>query len=437
VAQIFLITYGSYGDVNPFIGLGLALKQRGHVPHLITNEFYKEDVAAAGIEFTANGDRHRFLEITSHPDSLRPYKAVKLLLPYIIESVQKSYFCVEQQRVGKSVTVEHIGLSAGLLARDKLGIPSVLVALSPMNVFSIHSPPKAQGPDIFRCTGLLGRKIIHDLLRRAVDRVCNPPINLVRQQLGMSRIQSFTRWRYETPDGFICAWPKWLYRRQADWPKKAVATGFLEYDGAKDEALCRDKTPTYDRPIVFTAGSATSPAAVSTHCETRGARNLREFFAVSAQVCAMLKRPGILITRKHELLPPKLPEAVIHLAYAPSLRELLSRSCAVVHHGGIATAAHALAAGVPQLLTPVIYDQFDNAARLKNLGVADYLTKTQYNATMVSRKLHWLLESPSVAAKCKYLSQQVDSPAAYERACTVVELALQRAHINGIALDGR
>jgi len=39
-----------------------------------------------------------------------------------------------------------------------------------------------------------------------------------------------------------------------------------------------------------------------------------------------------------------------------------------VHHGGIGTSAQAMRAGIPQLVSPLFYDQFDNAACVTALG---------------------------------------------------------------------
>ncbi|MGE5665101.1 MAG: glycosyltransferase, partial [Betaproteobacteria bacterium] len=52
------------------------------------------------------------------------------------------------------------------------------------------------------------------------------------------------------------------------------------------------------------------------------------------------------------------------------LDAILPRAALLVHHGGIATAADAMRAGVPQWLFPSAHDQADNAARLVALGVA-------------------------------------------------------------------
>jgi len=39
--RVVIATFGSFGDVNPYVGLALGLKQRGHRPVLATAEFYR------------------------------------------------------------------------------------------------------------------------------------------------------------------------------------------------------------------------------------------------------------------------------------------------------------------------------------------------------------------------------------------------------------
>lgn len=54
----------------------------------------------------------------------------------------------------------------------------------------------------------------------------------------------------------------------------------------------------------------------------------------------------------------------------------LPRFSAVVHHGGAGVLGHTLAAGLPAVVVPVDYDQFDHAVRLTEAGVAVAVTTT-------------------------------------------------------------
>src|SRR4029077_17247403 len=112
-------------------------------------------------------------------------------------------------------------------------------------------------------------------------------------------------------------------------------------------------------PIAFTFGTGMM----------HGAR----LFRASIEACERLGARGILLTGFSDQLPAPLPRLVHHCPYA-SFQKLFPRCAAVVHHGGVGTTAQALAAGVPQLVLPLAWDQPDNAARVKGLGVGDRLS---------------------------------------------------------------
>src|SRR3989440_12642969 len=48
--RIIISTFGSFGDVHPYIAVALELKRRGHRPVIATAEVYREKTDAAGLE---------------------------------------------------------------------------------------------------------------------------------------------------------------------------------------------------------------------------------------------------------------------------------------------------------------------------------------------------------------------------------------------------
>src|ERR671912_240087 len=47
---IVISTFGSLGDVHPYVAVALELKRRGHRPVMATTEMYREKVEPLGIE---------------------------------------------------------------------------------------------------------------------------------------------------------------------------------------------------------------------------------------------------------------------------------------------------------------------------------------------------------------------------------------------------
>jgi rhamnosyltransferase subunit B len=66
-----------------------------------------------------------------------------------------------------------------------------------------------------------------------------------------------------------------------------------------------------------------------------------------------------------------------------------------------------LLAGVPQLIRPMGFDQFDNASRAVRLGVARQLLPRRYRAQTAARALDELITSAQVRERCRQMSQQM------------------------------
>jgi UDP:flavonoid glycosyltransferase YjiC (YdhE family) len=133
-------------------------------------------------------------------------------------------------------------------------------------------------------------------------------------------------------------------------------TGFPLFDDALVPALPAEVDAFLGEgsaPVILTPGSFM--------------RQARGFFEAGLKACTALGQRAILLTPYADQVPP-LPDFARHYPYI-ALQRLAPRCAAMIHHGGIGTTAQALRAGLPQLLAPVFFDQFDNAARLEALGV--------------------------------------------------------------------
>ena len=121
--------------------------------------------------------------------------------------------------------------------------------------------------------------------------------------------------------------------------------------------------------------------------------------------------------------PVGLPPEIRHVAYAP-FSALLPHCAALVHHGGIGTVAQALTAGIPQLVVPVAFDHFDEAARLRKLGVGATLSRRRFTPSRGARVMDRLLTSPTVAHACREAAQRVAHEDGLGATCDAVEQAI-------------
>lgn len=127
-----------------------------------------------------------------------------------------------------------------------------------------------------------------------------------------------------------------------------------------------------------------------------------------------------MLSRHPQQLPSQLPEGIIAFPHIP-FSTVLPRAAAIVHHGGIGTVAHAFAAGIPQIIRPMAYDQPDNAARVERFGAGKTIHPKEYTAPRLQSALTALLSSDSVSETCRRYSERVASDKALSIVCDEIE----------------
>ena len=149
-------------------------------------------------------------------------------------------------------------------------------------------------------------------------------------------------------------------------------------------------------------------------------RGADHFFRESLGACERLGLRAVFLTPYREQLPPHLPASAVHFKYV-ALQRLAPRSAAMVHHGGIGTCAQGLRAGIPQLVTPLFFDQPDNAARLVTLGVGMSISADAYGREEAAAKLQDLLASSSVKQSCSRIRERFSNRDALRQICDIAE----------------
>jgi UDP:flavonoid glycosyltransferase YjiC (YdhE family) len=246
-----------------------------------------------------------------------------------------------------------------------------------------------------------------------IDPVIAGPINQLRAKYGLSAVAAILRDWWHSPRMVIGMFPAWFAAPQPDWPSQLRLTSFPLYDERGISHLpehLESFLESGDPPVAFTPGSAMFDGA--------------HFFSVAADVCRRLGVRGLLLSRHREHLPSNLPRGLIHAEYAP-FSQLLPRVAALVHHGGIGTTAQGMAAGARQLVVPMSHDQFDNAHRVRMLGVAEVVKSSWLTPWRAARALRRLLDSRGVAANCRSIAERFVGVDGLEMSCDLVESLAQ------------
>ncbi len=407
--RILLPTIGSSGDVHPVIGLGRALRERGHQVTVATNEIFSEQVQSNGLEFVALGTRDEAESIMRDPrlwDPLSGFPCIieKALLP----NVRRLYDIIAARQGPSSVVAATTLCLGARVAQERLGVRTASLHLQPSVFRSLADNGRLAcfnlGPGVPR----LYKRLFFWLVDRAVvERRLGPPLNGFRATLGLPPARGiFSRW-FHSPELVLGLFPGWFAAPQADWPANTHLTGFVLHDEEARalppglEAFLGAGPP----PLLVTPGSA--------------ATDRTAFFSATAGACAALGVRAMLVTNHPAQLPAALPAGVQAFPYVPFSR-VLPRCAAIVYHGGIGTLAQAARAGVPHLVVPNAHDQPDNGQRIERLGMGLSVGPRAYRRG-ASRAIAAVLRSPEILRRCRERAPAVDAAAALDRACERIE----------------
>ena len=392
--HVLVVAIGTAGDLYPFLRIARALMARGHRVTLLGVEAHAAIVAGAGIAFHAMGSEAQYAATLAHPDVWHPRKGFKVLWGGLRDHADALPRHVAGLPADEQLAMlaHPLALAGAALARTlRPDLRIVAAWLAPANLRTVHDPLTIGPLRIPRWVPLAWR---HRLWRRVdaslVDPVAVPDVNATHARYGLPPIRHFIDHLQGVADAHLTLFPPWFGATPPDWPRPLAEGVFALHDPHAQarlppelEAFLQAGTP----PLVLTPGS--------------GNRQARRWLARAVQAAQRLDRRALLLTPHREQVPEPLPPGMLWLPYVP-LRALLPRAAALVHHGGIGTTAEALRAGVPQVIVPLAYDQFDNAARVAALAAGASVGGGAAGARprALAAALRRLLASDAIRAGC-------------------------------------
>ena len=310
--HILLVPLGSAGDIHPFVAVGAALRQRGHLVTVITSPVFERLVRHIGLEFVPVGTAEEFDALLQDPHLWEFRRGFEVVAKAVLTATPQIYQIISERYVAGETIVVAAGLAFGArIAQERLGVPLATIQLQPAAFQSVYQSPVLH-PWLSRID-LLPRPLKRGVFRFAyflADRIVGPETNRFRAALGLPPARRFLSDWWNSPRRVIGLFPEWFGPPQPDWPSQTRLTGFPLYDETGVEPVSSDLARFLsdaedqgDQPIVFTPGSAM--------------RHGRRFFEASIEACQHLGRRGLLLTRYPDQLPTSLPRQVRHFDYVP------------------------------------------------------------------------------------------------------------------------
>jgi rhamnosyltransferase subunit B len=420
MARIVFTTWGSLGDVHPYLALALELKRRGHEAVVATVPTARGNVERAGLEFrpirpdvptedpTSPGLVRKILDVRTGPEFL--FKQV--LVPHLRETYDDTVAAVQ----GADLLVSHQLPITSPIVAEQTGIEWVSGVVAPMGFMSAYDPPTLPHAPWMRPIAAW-HPAIGGAVRRLGRALTRPWVKSwyqLRKELGLPPNGHPIFEGQYSPSSVLALFSRLLAAKQPDYPPQTVVTGFPFYDAAPQHPADPELRRFLDAgepPIVFTLGSAAVWIA-------------DDFYAVSSAAARALGRRALLLAGENAAaIRAHAPDGIGVFDYAPH-NAVMPRAGVIVHQGGVGTTAQALRAGRPMLVVPFGQDQPDNARRVVGLGVARTIPRGSYRIDRVIGELSALLSDPGYAQRALGVGDQVRGERGTAAACDEIERVL-------------
>ena len=345
--RILITTFGTRGDIQPFIALAKGLKAAGHEVAVCTSEGYKPLVVEHDLPYAFMDNELLRLaqaalgEIEGFADAVRASRKMRPAIRRLMDDEWNA-----AQMFAPDLIIYHPKCLGSYHVAEKLGIPAVmslpLPFSTPTTAFPIPFLPKTPlGGWFNRLTYRLNRLAsvmysgeVNDF---RIKTLGEPPLGRFSDVLVRSN---------GTPVPILYPYSPHVLPVPADFPKHVHVTGYWFLDhrpGWRPD-------PDLER---FLAGG---PPPVYVGFGSMGGPRAEQRARAVVEALRMSRQRGVLASGWGGLKAASLPDTVYMVDAVPH-DWLFPQVAAVVHHGGAGTTAAGLRAGKPTVICPFLADQ--------------------------------------------------------------------------------
>ncbi len=424
--KIVITTIGTLGDLHPLIAVAHELKAQGFDPVFATSHNHIEKLHVSGFKAHGIVDGHlkqaADLGFSEEEFMQRLMTSQKEMFEkFVLATLSNTTKKLESVMDGAIAVIGSPFSYAGQIMADKYGLPFILPVLQPGLITTCYNPMVSPEFPVFIAPAKnpISRAWNRGwtaLLKFSGRRFFSKKINAVRAEFGVSIKSGLPVFEPTDAVLFLGLYSDILGKIQADMFPNTHITGFPVFDSQSGvperlSPALEDFLNNGSPPLVFSLGSLAFHAAGN-------------FYDESIKLAKRMKMRAVLLVGEDVNHDLETENDVFIADYAPH-SELFPRASAIIHHGGIGSTGRALMSGKPQLMAPFNGDQFDNARRVRQLGLGETLPIKRYNAGKAERLLRGLLDNQDVAARATNIANRLKKENGAKKAAELIARCLE------------
>ena len=425
--KIFIVTFGSRGDVQPYVALGKGLKEAGHTVTVCTANKFKPFILEHGLDYGYMSsellkllDNADVLEIIDNKGGL--LTAVKAMIKLTKENKPLNRAMVEDsvraaEIAQPDLVIYHPKALGGIHIAEQYGVPAVMAVLQPMIVPTTAFPPI--GIPALKLSGWYN-KMTYGLINMGYNAYAKD-LNEVRQSMmGLNKFPKsagLLKTAKGEPVTVLHGYSRHVLAAPDDWPPQAHVSGYWFLDQHADWQ------PSADLQTFLAAGDA--PVYVG--FGSMAGRNPQRTAEIVVAALQQARVRGIIATGWGGLNASNLPETIFRVEHVPH-DWLFDRVTVVVHHGGAGTTAAGLRAGKPTIICPFFGDQPFWGKRVFELGVGPPpIPQKKLSVEKLAQAIRTAVTDETMRNKAVVLGQKIRAETGIVNAITVIEGLLAHA----------
>lgn len=422
--KIGMQTWGSHGDIRPFLALAEGLQRAGHEVTLaitcVDSAAYAGVTSAAGVKLRIIASPVLAPEVAERIGAAavrmrNPMKQMASLLDHCYLPAEEEMFTVAKQLSTEcDVLIGHYFLHPLQVAAERAGKPYVSVVLSHAAVPSIHNCPL---PHPF---GQTGNRFLWWLTRTVLQRTLSPYANRLRKRMNLPLVRDVVNQVWLSRQLTVVGVSQAICERQQDWPAAFQVTGFLDMPNMQLEGQIGDELAAFlaagEAPVYMTTGSW-----MPRERELQG--NVLQQLTQAARLAGCR---AIIQSSDAQACGYTSDRDILYIGAAPH-HAVFPRCRAVVHHGGAGTTQSVTLAGMPSVVIAHISEQEHWGRELQRLGCAGKpLHVRSVTAKKLAARIAEVLGTPSMTQQAQAVGSAMAKENGVATAVRLIEQTFER-----------